>query len=838
MQTLAEYSVIHWTTLGVYAIAFLAVTFALAKPGVAVRWRLAAAAFSVACIAGVVVTLGGGMGVVALSSEAAALLGAVQAVGLAWGALAFRAEIQDAVTTGELLTGMEAVRSAYADGAGAVVATLDTDGTVRHMNRFGLDLLGRREDEVVGRNAFTIWGVDVADSQAKKEFESFCDSGGQLGSCVEYPVEVPVGRRIIRWTRSAVLNEAGDVTQVISYGEDVTEQRRVEDTLRCESYLLDSVHDSVIVTRLDGEILYLNHAAHAMRGYTREEFLELQPFSWIAEESVEHAMENQRLAVESGTTLYEVMNLRKDGRLLPVETRSQLVEFEGGPAIMNVSRDVSARQQAEELMSQMAFDDPLTGLPNRRLVSQRLKLALAELGEGSSEGVAVIYIDVDNLKAVNDTVGHDGGDQLIKIMADRLSWVTRNGDTLGRVGGDEFVLIIPDLAATEHAEDIAHRLLAFAAETLDITGLLVRPSASIGIYYCEPGMSPSESLKRADRAMYVAKKAGGNRFAIYDPSMDMAISERFRMRNELADAVERGELEVYYQPMAVTGTLEVTGVEALVRWRHPTRGFMSPEHFMTIAEESSLIVPIGRWILFEACSTLARWRAAGVPVPRVSVNVSAAQLIDGDLVHDVSEVLVHTGLQPRDLELEITETAVMRSLDVVTPVFERLRTMGVSLALDDFGTGHSSLERLQGLPISTLKIDRSFITDLCVENGSHPIIDTILVLASKLKLRTVAEGVESTCHLEYLERSGCDEVQGFLFSKPCSAEETGRLLRAGGMHVQAGSRITCERRSTCARHCQTVVERETVPCPAAGPDFDRVLDLLACEIERCGEPEG
>jgi diguanylate cyclase (GGDEF)-like protein/PAS domain S-box-containing protein len=834
---LAGYPIIYWVTLAIYGLAFLVVVFALAKPGVPPRWRRAALAFGAACIAGVILALIATVPTLSQGAGIVSLLWILQAAGFIGCALAFRAEVRDTLTTSELLAGIETVRAAYADGVEAVVATLEPDGTVRHMNRYGLELLGLSEEEVVGRDAFTLWGTEQAKTQARREFDLFCESAGQLGSSQEYPVQVPRGRRILRWSRSAVLSESGEVTQIISYGEDVTEQRHMEDSLRSESYLLDSVHDSVIVTRLNGEILYLNHAAHAMRGYTRDEFLDLDPYSWIAPESFKHALENQQLAIDSGTALYEDMNIRKDGQRFPVETRSQLVVFGDEEAIVKVSRDISARRHAEDLVSRMAFDDPLTGLPNRRLVSERLKSAIAELDAGADEGVAIIYVDVDNLKAVNDTVGHDAGDQLIKIMGDRLSWVTRDGDTLGRVGGDEFVLVLPQLSSRNHAEDIAGRLLDFAADVLDIGGLTVRPTASIGIYHCEPGTSASESLKRADRAMYVAKKAGGNRFAVYDPSMETAISERFRMKNELADAVEQGQLEILYQTLVRTDTREVTGVEALVRWRHPERGLLAPEHFMDIAEESSLIVPIGRWILFEACSTLARWRKAGINIPRVSVNLSAVQLIDGDLVHEVSEVLAHTGLDPGDLELEITETAVMRSIDVVTPVFMKLRAMGVGLALDDFGTGHSSLERLQGLPISTLKIDRSFVSDLCAESGFHPIIDTILVLGSKLKLRTVAEGVETTCQLGYLERAGCDEVQGFLFCRPCTAAEVGRMLREGGMRVSPGPPTPCERGEGCELHRLSAGKPSGVTVPDDGADFDRLLDLLAGEMEQCVEPE-
>lgn len=831
-------ALLHWTALLIHAVALSVIVFALRASSVRGRWRRAAVAFAAACVAGIAASLVLLGRSVTNQADVLAFLRVVQATGVVWGALAFRAEAFDARRTSELLARIESVRSTYADGVAAVVATLDPDGTVRHMNRYGLELLGVAEDDVVGKDAFELWGTQAADIYARDEFERFCESGGQVGATLEYPVRTCIGERIVRWSRSAALNESGDVLQVISYGEDVTERRRTEESLRSESHLLDSVHDSVIVTRPDGRILYLNQAAHEMRGYTREEFLKLEPFSWIAPESQEDARENQRrTVVESGTALYEVMNVCKGGQRLPVEVRSQFVVFDGGPAIMNVSRDVSARRQAEELVSQMAYDDPLTGLPNRRLVSERLNGALAHLDRGDAVGLAVIYVDIDNLKAVNDTVGHDAGDQLIKIMGDRLSWVTRDGDTLGRVGGDEFVLIVPDLTAKAHAEDIALRLLEFSSETMEIGGLTVRPSASIGICHCERGMQASEALKRADRAMYVAKKAGGDRFEVYEPSMETAISERFRTKNELADAVDRGELEIHYQTIITADSSRLAGVEALVRWRHPTRGVLGPEEFMDIAEESGLIVPMGRWILFEACGTLARWRQAGIAVPRVAVNLSAVQMIDGDLIHEVSEVLAHTGLKPEDLELEITETAMMREIDMVSPVFEQLRAMGVGLALDDFGTGHSSLERLQGLPISILKIDRSFVSDLCAESDSHPIIDTILVLASKLHLRTVAEGVEKPCHLEYLRHAGCDHVQGYLFSHPCSAFEIEEVLAGGNTTIEPGPSKPCHRGGSCKLHRLTHVPEQPEPVVENDREFDRLFDLLSSEVERCADLE-
>lgn len=709
-----------------------------------------------------------------------ALMGA-QAAGLGVGVGMLRREVGDLRWKAELAKRARAARTDFADGATSVVGSYGPDGVVRYMNPRGLELLGLSEDQVVGGNAFDLWGTEGAEADATTGFSEFCRTRGRTGGVAEYPVRTVHGMRIMRWTRSAVLDSSGDLTEVISYGEDVTLQRQTEEQLRFESYLLDSVQDSVLLTAMDGRVLYLNEAAHALRGYTREEFLALGPLGWIAPESMDETLANRRRVLELGSALYEALNVDRNGRCIPFEVRAQLVTYNGEHAILNVSRDISVRKRTEALMSQMAFNDPLTGLPNRRLVNERLRAALTELDGATSPGLAVVYVDIDELKAVNDTAGHDAGDQLIKTMAERLKRATRDDDTLGRIGGDEFVLLLPGLDAQSRAEDVARRLLKALAEPVTIDGVAFRPSASLGICHCVAGMSSNEALKRADRAMYVAKQAGGCRFEVYDHSMETAVSEQYRLRNELAAALDAGELEIDFQLMVDVQRSKVSGLEALVRWRHPTHGRMMPHEFIPIAEESSLIVPIGRWVLFEACAALSRLRSAGLCVPRVSVNLSPVQLVDGDLARDVAEALAFSGLQTQDLELEVTETAMISRATAAIPVLEELAASGVAIALDDFGIGYSSLERLQGLPISTLKIDRSFVSDLCSEASAYPIIDTILVLARKLNLRVVAEGVERECHLDYLQSEGCAEVQGFLFGRPCGFDEiAARLSRMNG----------------------------------------------------------
>ncbi|HET6498261.1 MAG TPA: diguanylate cyclase, partial [Coriobacteriia bacterium] len=671
-------ALVFWWTIFIDVAAIGAVLFVLGSRHTSRRQRAVAIAFLAACAVGVGIPILLFDGLVVPPMVLAALVG-VQVASVTGGVWLLRLEVGDLRRKAELAKRARAARTDYADCPTGVVGALAPDGTVRYMNRRGLELIGLPEDQVIGRDAFELWGTDGAERCGRSEFRKFCRTLGQSGGVVEYPVRTVHGDRTMRWTRSAVLDADGGLIEVISYGEDVTDQRETEEQLRFESYLLDSVQDSVLLTTVEGRVLYLNEAAHLLRGYTREEFLALEPLAWIAPESMEETLVNRRRTLETGSALYEALNATKADRRIPFEVRSQLVTYKGEPAILNVSRDISARKRTEALMSQMAFNDPLTGLPNRRLVSERLRAALARLDVDETLNVAVVYVDIDELKVVNDTAGHDAGDQMIKIMAERLRHATREEDTLGRIGGDEFVLLLPNLDSRSLAEDVARRLLASVAEAVIIDGVNFRPSASIGICYGASGMSASEAIKRADRAMYVAKQAGGSRFEVYDTRMDAAVSERFRLRNELAAALDASELEIDYQLMVDTRSGKVSGIEALVRWRHPERGRMMPDEFIGIAEESSLIVPIGRWVLFEACAALARWRSAGLRVPRVCVNLSAVQLTDGDLCRDVSEALAFAGLEPRDLELEVTETAMMSHVAVAAPVLEELSAMGVSL---------------------------------------------------------------------------------------------------------------------------------------------------------------
>jgi diguanylate cyclase (GGDEF)-like protein/PAS domain S-box-containing protein len=702
----------------------------------------------------------------------------VVSVALWWVAFGLRREVLTPTRLLETLDDHSAIRNSYLDSVAAIVVTVTPKGVIRHVNRYGLELLGVNEQEIVGEEAFSVITPPAFRDDVAADFRQFVATAGSVSSTAEYPVLTRLGERTVRWRRSALLTEYGEIAGVISYGEDVTEHLRMEESLKSESHLLDSVQDSVVVTALDGAFLYVNQAAYELRGYGREEFLALPPLEWIAPESRDHALQQQQKTIDQGGALYEVVNECRDGRRLPMEVRSHLVEFEGQPAIVNVSRDISARRQAEDLVTQMAFRDPLTGLANRRLVRNRLSQSLLLHG-GKPFDIVIMYIDVDNLKAVNDTVGHEGGDKLILAIGERLDSVVREGDTLGRVGGDEFVAVMMGIQSKRQVSEVAQRMLDCLAEPLLIEGYSIPASVSIGIAACPVGLTPDEAFKRADRAMYVAKREGGARFAHYSESMEAAISERFTRRNELENALKRNEFVLHYQPIISTESRRIVGAEALIRWNHPAKGLLPAESFLPLADESGLMTPIGRWVLRTAIEQLGEWTRKGVDVPRIAVNLSPPELLEADLAAEVAELLECHGLPARRLELEITETAAMQRIEETMPVLERLRNMGVRIALDDFGTGHSSLGRLGQLPITTLKIDKSFVSALCSGAISHPIVDTVLVLASNLNLTAVAEGVESRCHFEYLRRRGCSEIQGFLIARPSGAEAFEELVASG-----------------------------------------------------------
>jgi diguanylate cyclase (GGDEF)-like protein/PAS domain S-box-containing protein len=508
----------------------------------------------------------------------------------------------------------------------------------------------------------------------------------------------------------------------------------------------------------------VNDAAIGYYGYSREEFLALKAPDLRPPEDVPEMMERlsrPRPKLER----VEARHRKKDGTIVDVEVSLHELEFEGRPSRLALSLDITDRKRAEDTVRHMAYHDALTGLPNRALLEDRLTVALAQ-SQRSGQPFAVVSVDIDRLKLVNDTLGHAAGDELLRSMAERLQHITRDSDTVARVGGDEFILLMPGGGRGTGSATIGTKILESFRRPFNIEGREVHASPSIGIsVYPDDGDSPEELLRNADAAMYKAKRQG-NGFQLYTPSLNTEATERLLLETDLRRALDRNELRLYYQPQAAVDTGRIIGVEALLRWQHPGLGLVAPDRFIGLAEETGLIVPIGEWVLRQACEQGRAWHESGASGLSIAVNISVRQFLQPDLCGVIGRVLARSGLPASCLELEITESTAMEDLEISGQVLRTLQDMGVRIAIDDFGTGHSSLSYLKNFPIHTLKIDRSFVKDIPADPNDAAIAEAAIAMAHSLGLAVIAEGVETEDQLSFLRERQCDAFQGYLIGRP------------------------------------------------------------------------
>ncbi len=444
--------------------------------------------------------------------------------------------------------------------------------------------------------------------------------------------------------------------------------------------------------------------------------------------------------------------------------------------------EIGEREVAENRVRHLALHDALTGLPNRRLLEQRLGEAIGaarQLGDVT----CVMFIDLDRFKTINDSLGHPIGDRLLQLVSERLRECLRPIDTVSRVGGDEFVLVLPKVGSTEAAAQVASRILESLSVPYSVDEQMLRVTPSIGIsMYPRDGGTARELIGNADLAMYQAKSLGRRTVQFYSAPDEPRAPQRLLLENELHGALDRGELTLFYQARVDLRSGALCASEALLRWRHPVRGLVSPAEFIPVAEDTGLIVPIGEWAIREACAQNRRWRDRGLRVRPIAVNLSARQFRDDGRLDAIPAILSEAGLSPRMLEVEITESVLMHHREPTVALLAGLKELGVSIAIDDFGTGYSSLAYLKRFPVDSLKIDRSFVRDIDTDADDAAIVQAIIGLAHSLELRVVGEGVETAEQREFLTRAGCDEAQGFLFSRPMPSEQFERLLaRPGGV---------------------------------------------------------
>ncbi len=579
---------------------------------------------------------------------------------------------------------------------------------------------------------------------------------------------------------------------------DITERKRAEEALRVSEMkfrtLAETSAAAIFIDR-GTRFVYVNSALEEITGYSRKELLAMDLLDVIHPDFRELVKDRgeARLRDERVPPRYEIKVLTKSGEERWVDVTASLIEFEGEPAVLGTAFDVTDRKQAEETIKHMAYHDSLTDLPNRALFEDRLAVTLAQ-ARRKEQTAAVLFLDLDRFKVVNDTVGHALGDRLLQGVAGRLSGLVREGDTVARAGGDEFTLLLPEVVRSEDAVEVAERVLDALRQPWVLNGHEFRITTSIGIaIYPADGEDADSLLRNADTAMYRAKDQGGDDYKLYTPKMNARIAERLALENSLRHGLERGEFLVYYQPQVDIASGGIVGMEALVRWQHPERGLVFPAEFIPVAEETGLIVPLGAWVLRTACAQNKAWQVAGISPMRVAVNLSARQFQQRDLIEVVHEVLKETGLEARWLQLEITEGVAVQDVEFNITMLRELREMGVQIAIDDFGTGHSSLSYLSRLPIDVVKIDQSFVQDLTTDPNGAAIARSIIVMAHNLKLRVIAEGVETEEQLAFLKKRRCDEMQGYLFSKPAPAEAFEEMLRQSGRTSRARRPVEASR---------------------------------------------
>jgi len=651
----------------------------------------------------------------------------------------------------------------------------------------GLTLLGK------GGIGLVVLDLNLPDSQGLATFDSLLAAAPDIPIVVYTPLSEAstANEAVKRGAYDYLLKDHLDKYTLTRALRHMISRRKVEEVLVNENQLahvtLNAIGDGVLSVDLAGKVSFLNPVAENMTGWSRDEAIG-RPLNDVLKivdgatrqctlNPLDLAMQRNGAVSLGGSSVL----LRRSGAEFQIEDSATPIRNRQGKVTgaVIVFRDVSAARAASSKMAHLAQHDYLTGLPNRMLLADRINQAVSS-AKRNKEQLAVLFLDLDRFKDVNDSVGHFVGDQLLQSVAQRLVACGRQSDTVSRQGGDEFVILLPRISRAEDAAIRAQKILAALARPHEIAGNELYIQASIGIStYPSDGCDAETLLKSADRAMYSAKDNGRNNYEFCRPELNARAAERQSLEGQLRKAVERREFVLHYQPKIDLQTGEIVGVEALIRWLRPGQGLVAPAQFVPLAEECGLIVPIGQWVLREACAQLFAWHAQGLPPVAISVNLSAAEFRTRNFAAGVAAILRESGLDPRLLELDLTENTLMNPADMTTTALRELRELGVQLALDDFGTGFSSLSYLSKLPINALKIDRSFIREINSGTNYAAMTTAVIDLAKSLKQRVVAEGVETRDQCNFLRIQGCSQGQGYYFSRPVPAAQCAELLRAG-----------------------------------------------------------
>ena len=618
------------------------------------------------------------------------------------------------------------------------------------------------------------------------------DEGGHSEG-QELFLDQPGGRKWYEISVSRKQGGIGDEAAFIVLARDITQRKQAETDLRVSATAFNS-QLGMAITDVNEHILRINQAFTDITGYTEEEVVG-KTLGFLDSGRHESAFYEDILHTVRNTSAWrgEIWNRRKDGAIFPSQCTMTAVRADDGSVshYINSLTDVTQMKASQEEINKLAFYDPLTGLPNRRMLLDRLRLAMAESSRTGRIG-ALQFIDLDNFKTLNDTLGHDMGDLLLQQVGQRLKQCMREGDTVARLGGDEFVVMLKDLStdildAISQAEIVGGKILSAVGEPYRLAGLEYQITPSIGITHFRGFEATIDDLlKQADLAMYQAKAMGRNAMQFFDPSMQSVVTARVALESDIRQGIAQGQFVLYFQPQ-ISGDSRTIGAEVLLRWPHPTRGMVPPNEFIPLAEDTSLILPLGNWVLETACHQLTAWaKTSATEHLTLAVNVSARQFRQQDFVPYVLDLIQYTGANPRRLKLELTESMLVKDVEDTIAKMTALKAQGIGFSLDDFGTGYSSLSYLKRLPLDQLKIDQSFVRDLMTDPNDASIARTVIALGHSLGLNVIAEGVETTDQRSFLAAQGCDAYQGYLFGKPMPIDIFNQTLPASVLASQAG----------------------------------------------------
>lgn len=584
---------------------------------------------------------------------------------------------------------------------------------------------------------------------------------------------VLIGGFLLRWQVAPLVNKL-----VLSERKARAANLQLQSSETRVRAVVDSVDQGILVINEKGIIESFNPAAERIFGYAALNAIGKNIASLIIEPDGEAQANNYR-GTESAAIVggeREATGLRKDGSCFPVDLRMSEMRLEERHLFIGTVRDITERKEAEKRILHLATHDALTNLPNRVLLYDRINQAIAQ-AHRSGNCVAVIFVDLDKFKVVNDSLGHDTGDLLLQAVATKLSKNLREVDTVARQGGDEFIIVVPGLEHPEDTAVIAQKLLASLSEPFMVKTYELHTGASIGIsIYPHDGQDVATLMKNSDTAMYHAKESGRNNYQFFAAQMNVMAAERLLLETNLRHALERDEFLLYYQPIVLCGSGDVVGAEALLRWQQPELGWVSPAKFIPVAEDTGLIGPLGEWVFKTACLQVKAWLDAGYATPRVAINLSTRQFRQGNLIEVIAQTISEAGIEARHVEVEITESLLMERADEAVGKLKALSDMGIRISIDDFGTGYSSLSYLKRFPIDKLKIDQSFVRDVATDADDAAIVVAIIAMAHSLDVKVVAEGVETVEQYDFLRQHGCDECQGYYFSKPLPARDVAKQL--------------------------------------------------------------